>query len=43
MNSTPVLFTLSGTCFCVTIVLFAVYQAEGTFVIQYCFCLSMVI
>jgi hypothetical protein len=43
MNNTLVLFTLTCTRFCVTLVLSAFYQAECTFVIQYCIYLFMII
>jgi hypothetical protein len=41
MNSTLVLFTLTGTRLRVTLVLFTFCQAEGTYVIQYYLYFSM--
>jgi hypothetical protein len=35
MNSTPVLFTLTGTRSCIVLVPLAFYQTKGTNIIQY--------
>jgi hypothetical protein len=41
MNSTPMLFTLTCTRLCITLVFSVFCQAEGTNVIQYCSLLEL--